>query len=1290
MHKTDNSEWITYVNRDVVPRSTVQGYIQKGFFYKCLLRNISKDLDDFGLLYEPVRRALATRVQMSNLPPLLLPLIAGEYIHARISCIADFDRLFVQLENNARTIIKVGKRLRDLATQKHEPLCNPECGTIIAALYSIDGCYYRASVCSKAGIDSMVVFYIDYGNMASVNINDAFLLKDAYLLSIPPQAVQLIISDVKKPRLTSEQIRNLLIDQTVAAQINDVSENGESFIANLFVKDEKNRNVNLTEVILGERPAPALPAPKPVTIENFLDNEDYYACQNGGWNRVCENNKTSGLKKQSRSGNFSSNFRGNINHNFNDYSGGSATRVDDRRVRRNCGDPGYSTHQCSVYRRSGFANDKSMYDNERRKFVDNDCFNGSSRASSNGTRGPKNSGCFSSGLSESKSRNNFGDRSVRLSGRRDQSPRPFLDRDTHHDDTSADKSGWKSGNWTAVSNINATKSELNCSLNNGFGEKVNKKNDTENWIVNEGGWEINNASCDLLENRNQIEASEKISRNSTAYSARNDFDGVGNDRDAESINAFGVSLQLDLEPDTEVTSGTETTSDGTYSNYEIPIKSNNIHLASNTLTHIESASLEEIKFGDTVGGIHSDNSAEADPLSFFVQLDRDKDNIEHLVLSDAQLSVDLPKLSSFEISQVCIAPFMGNYYRAEIIGIENNTKKRILFVDYGNVEDMETSELLYVINDSLPSQFCTSRRLAFHCRLHGIMPVASKHTFDSEARKLFSELIANQKLSICFMQQSVKGIYEITVMLNNGRFISDILISRGFAVPFKWGIGPSLPLYETLDVLRSDEFDHVRPIFTVQLSDGISQLERLINEYVDSKKPVETPQIGDVVISYFEESPYRAEIIGTEINDDDIAYRVYYVDYGNESLCKKEELFALDRDEQPDEILYTPRQGIRCRIDGVRPLNRKESWPEEVQKCIDGLLSPSTSFEAAVGSPNMDGVFPIRIVVPKKQLNEKNGFEADEVNNVNDKVELASWLITKGYAEMQDIWKDYPVMNLLADGKREYEMFITEVDGQIIRARPCIFAEQYNKMKKSLANIKTVPLVTDATTGLISLNNENKRAMLVSAKNNATSKKCLLVDEGISVEEIPSQFSGINELCDFDGFFVRTCHRLSVELRFIESLLDETLREIIMNSAASDPVKVILVEYNEDNSYIIGDIFFSDGTTLMQKFMKAKREKIDEKGSAPHLVTFDLKQTSGETLNQDGKAIDSRPLNNGMKQIECENLIMNQDSDLKPQTSEISNGIFNDMHKDCKTFDPEITAVLNSLVACVSNSDGIQ
>ncbi|VDK86417.1 unnamed protein product, partial [Litomosoides sigmodontis] len=1198
-----------------------------------------------------------------------------------------FDRVFVQLENNAQTVINIGKRLRDLAKQRHGPLCNPEGGTIIAALYSVDRCYYRASVCYKADIDSIVVFYVDYGNMASVNIKDAFLLEDDYLLSVPPQAVQIIIDDVERPRLTSEQIRNLLTDQTIAAQIKAISENGESFIANLFVKDEKNRNINFTEVILGERPAPTLPVPKPVTIDNFLDDESEsvdYTCQI-------------------------------ISFLLEVYSVDSFTpevlRTSPNFVQsvcRDCGEPGHFARQCSVNR---FVKDKNSDDSGRQRFAANNCFVGSHRNSNKGTRGRiktnSSNNFFGSGFSDSKGRDSFGNRPER----RDQSPRPFLDRDTHYGDTAADKSGWKSGNWTAEPNTDTAGSEPDFFVNSGFEEKTDKEN-VKSWIVNEDNWKVNNANWDLIDN-GKVEASEG---NPTAPPVCSNFDGVGNCRNAcnESIetaenlpiNVFDVSLQSDLDVDIGGVNVIKTTTNGNPS-------SDGTRAESNTISRIELTSLEEIKFGDTVRGLRSDGLGDADPSSFFVQLDRDKNIIEQLMLPE--LPADLPKLSSFEISQACIAPFKGCYYRAEIIGEENNTKQRVLFVDFGNVENIETS-MLYVVNNALPDQFCISRRLAFHCRLHGIVPVGFQKTFSSEARKIFSELITNRDLSICFLQQSVKGIYEVTITLTNGDFVSDILISRGFdiirmisrgfAAPFKWGIGPSIPLYEALDVLRSDELDHVRPVFTVQLSDSLDQLEQLNNGYVDSKKSVEVPQIGGAVISYFEEAPYRAEIIDMNINSKNKAYHVRYVDYGNENLCAKEELFLLDRDEQPDEILYTPRQGIRCQIDGVRPLNQEEGWSEEAQKCIDSLLAPCTVFKAHAGSPSADGVYPFRIMVLKNQLSGEDGSGTHEVSNANGEVDLANWLIAKGYAEMQDIWGDYPAKNLLADGEHKYEMLITEVDGQIIRARPFIFSELYDKMKKALINIKTIPLVASATTGLISLNGENKRAVLISSVKSAALKKCLLVDEGTSIEATRSQFSGISELCGSDGFLVRTCHRLSVQLRFTETLLDEKSREMIMSSTANGPVEVILVKYNGDNSYLISDIVFSDGTALMEKLKKTRRNGTNEEELVPLLAPSDFNQASDGSSNQgtkhiftdylennckaicsstsdpalrDWKTTDSRPVNSWMKQVDPSN-----------QVSEISNGIFDNMHGDHGTLNAEIANILFSLVSRVSDFDDVQ
>uniref|UniRef100_A0A915PD03 Tudor domain-containing protein n=1 Tax=Setaria digitata TaxID=48799 RepID=A0A915PD03_9BILA len=1194
--------------------SVSRRYVQKGFFYKCLLKfaltltvfqeNVSKDLDDFGLYYQPIRTALATRIQMPNLPPLMLPVVAGEYVRARISYVADCERVFVQLQNNARTILKVGERLKELENRRHEPLCNPECGVIIAALYPLDRCYYRACVFSKIDLDSVFVFYIDYGNMASVNIGDAFLLKDPYLLSVPPQAIQLIIKDVKRPRLTSEQISNLLTDQTVGAQIVGVSWNGESFIANLFLKDEKGRNINLTEVILGERPAPTLPAPETVTMDEFSDVEDEslnYMCQSRQWKRSVANYRRPGSTDEqvrSKIGSFSGSFRSKTSGSDSNSIVVTRNR-NDGKTRRNFCEPGRSTYRGSINRESDFDRNESRTVGNR-KLVGDSASERFLRSVSNRFVEHKavSSHDFNSGLSVFRR----GGQLRKRGG--SESSQSFLDHDAHSGDTAVDKSGWKSGSWVATSSMVNGGDEFNRPLNSDF-----KKADVENWNINVGGWETNNDSRGCVDDNSETKGVQPTPTSGVLENGRNH---------SESIEATG---KLPISVYSEKTDGSGTVIN--LPSYPKPDNSITTQLSAVTFNRIKSSSLEDIKFGDLVDGIRSDGSIHADPSSFFVQLNRDESSIEHLILSEAQLPDNLPKLFSFEISQACIAIFMGEYYRAEIIEEGFNNKKKILFVDYGNVEIVSTSGL-YLINESLPEQFCALRRMAFHCRLHDVMPVAFKCAFDMEARKVFSELTANEKLGIRFHHQSIKGIYDVTITLSNGRSVSDVLISRGFAAPFKWGVGPLLPLYETLNVLRSDEFAHVQAVFTIQLSDCLAQLEELNSAYVDSKETVEVPQIGDVVIAYFEGSPYRAEIIEMESNSG--SYRVVYVDYGNENVCTKEELFVLDKDQQPDEILYTPRQGIRCRIDGVQPRNGVREWPDKVQKCIDSLIS-STSFEAAFGSPSMDGVYPIRIMVPKKQLNG-DVWGTDETNNVEDRVDLAGWLVAKGYAETEAVWRDYPVMNLLSDGQHEYEMLITEIDGEIIRARPCIFDRLYAKMKQALVNIEAIPLVTNAATGLIILNKENKRAALISS-NDTTQKKCLLVDEGISVDHLPVQFYGINGLCDLDGLLVRTCHHLSVQLRFTKSLLNEKLKQMILSGSAIGPAKVILVEYNVDNSYLISEIFFSDGTTLTEKF-----EEVNGKGTSNEESASDF---SADVMRQgfDEKSVDSKSSMNGSERVIC-------------------------------------------------------
>ncbi|VDN04042.1 unnamed protein product [Thelazia callipaeda] len=1041
-------------------------------------------------------------------------------------------RLFVQLTNDAQKIVHVNERLQELAKIRHGFLCNPECGTIIGALYPVDGRFYRACVLSKVGIDSISVLYFDYGNTGSVDVNDAFLLQDSVLLSVPPMAIQLDIEGITDDaRLNTNQITSLLMNQNLGAQILGVSSNEESFTANLLLKDCQNRSVDVKEVVLGERPVPVLPDLKyePVMDEgNFRFSE--HRC--GRFRSYRDRQAPSWCN---RSTNFHSEFNSGIKGcGCNRYGHDDHRGFED--VAQDIAMP-YGRNRASV------RGSRQLIGGYQR-FIASDVIVGD-ESSQRYKKSIDEQICYKCGKSghiwracvEPYKNDSRKDMLLSTEG---NDARIFSSISTgskqcglgvYGCSTSTDKGGFQhDGLFAHRGNLGLPSDERDedCKL---------KERASTVYTLSEGEDSSSSSSSCKRKVKDEDEESERTGE-------INIFNRLISD-DEDEFDTLSNLLQS-LIPDSPV----HETSDARIDEINDSVLIGSVEPFTTILKRIEPASLGNIEFGDMVDGVRSDLSEISDPLSFFVQLDRDKRVINQLILSNKWPCPS--KLLSFETFSACLAVSQGYYHRAEIVGTEGDNQTKIMFVDTGSVKIVNASEL-YIIDNSLPKLFYTSRRMAFHCRLHNVMPIGFEHEFSSKARKVFSELTAYEKLSICFLQQSVKGVYEVSVYLSDKRSLSDLLVSRGFALPFKWGIGPHIPLYETLNVFRCDELDYVSRDFTVQLSTNHTLLDQVNSGYVNAKTTLNVPQIGDAVISYFERVPHRAEIIAIETNGDEILYRVNYVDYGNESVCTKDQLFALDRDLQPKEVLCIPRQGIRCYISGVWPPNN-EKWDVETQKCISSILDVSFSFEAIIGCPNENGVFPIKITLPKSRLDVSYSTE----NEINcEKVDFGTWLIANGHGEMRNFCDIYPTKNLLCEGKHEQKMVITEINGQIIRARPCAFSDLYDTMNEALKSIEIIALESSATVGLINYNGTKKRAALIASSDcdGAVSKKCLLVDEGINVKELPAVLYGVGKLDDNNGFFVQTCHQLSVELKFRYFLQGDVIEKLLAEIMTSAPVK---------------------------------------------------------------------------------------------------------------------------------------
>lgn len=60
--------------------------------------------------------------------------------------------------------------------------------------------------------------------------------------------------------------------------------------------------------------------------------------------------------------------------------------------------------------------------------------------------------------------------------------------------------------------------------------------------------------------------------------------------------------------------------------------------------------------------------------------------------------------------------------------------------------------------------------------------------------------------------------------------------------------------------------------------------------------------------------------------------------------------------------------------------------------------------------------------------------------------DLATWLCKKKFAKLETSWRKFPSADLFADGKREIDLTVLGVEGQVIYARPTSFGSLYQRL----------------------------------------------------------------------------------------------------------------------------------------------------------------------------------------------------------------------------------------------------
>ena len=405
------------------------------------------------------------------------------------------------------------------------------------------------------------------------------------------------------------------------------------------------------------------------------------------------------------------------------------------------------------------------------------------------------------------------------------------------------------------------------------------------------------------------------------------------------------------------------------------------------------------------------------PDEFYIQVLDSCDKLSELSssLNEYFSSNKSPSLSSPPSagSLVC-AMFSqdGAWYRGEVLETSADSC-RVRFIDYGNIEIVQLCDMA-----ECPCDFISFPILATHCCLHGVTPPTGSSTWSDGAIQLFKKLSSDTLLQAVIVNPNAPiPSLKLTNTSNSGNVdLAAQLIVEGVAaasstpsrkespkqekvcdskeIPVTLPARPkpdavSYPRVESLQKIslpsNNESFSllvtevYSPDEFYIQILDSCDKLSKLsssLNEYFSSNKSpslIHPPSAGSLVCAMFSQDGawYRGEVLETSAD----SCRVRFIDYGNIEIVQ-----LCNMAECPRDFISFPILATHCCLHGVTPPTGSSTWTDGAIQLFK-KLSSDTLLQAVIVNPNAP--------IPSLKLTNTS-------NSGN--VDLAAQLIVEGVA----------------------------------------------------------------------------------------------------------------------------------------------------------------------------------------------------------------------------------------------------------------------------------------------------
>uniref|UniRef100_A0A8B9QB14 Tudor domain containing 6 n=1 Tax=Apteryx owenii TaxID=8824 RepID=A0A8B9QB14_APTOW len=330
---------------------------------------------------------------------------------------------------------------------------------------------------------------------------------------------------------------------------------------------------------------------------------------------------------------------------------------------------------------------------------------------------------------------------------------------------------------------------------------------------------------------------------------------------------------------------------------------------------------------------------------------------------------------------VCLAQYSEDekWYRALIVSEVTSTENvEVIYVDYGNRELVSRTNLR-----STNENFLKLKAQAFRCSLYNLIQPKGQDPFvwDEKAILAFQEFIDASSCHLelkctIFALASInnKELFNIVDLMTPFQSACQFLIERGLARP----LSPQKPLassvqlhsyyYSMHDIKIGSEEDiyitHVDDPWKfycqlarctdvlAQLTENIGNLSKIVTSSKTSQNS------GSLCLArYTDNHWYRGVVTKTKPNKE-----VFFVDFGNTELVKKEDLLPIPSSAY--DVLLLPMQAIKCSLSDMSTVP-KEATMWFKQAVLERQL------KAIVVAKESDGKLLIELFDGNTQINAK-------------------------------------------------------------------------------------------------------------------------------------------------------------------------------------------------------------------------------------------------------------------------------------------------------------------------------